>query len=319
MVRPAAAADTDPVLIASTNQITAGSGVTTALDYSGGASGGLTYFRVSNVATDPSPTSVSAYDLNGAVVGTVGLASRTRTGVAGLSQVDGGSGVVGVATGGASAYGVWGDSGSGIGVFCSSTSGYALVASGNGRIGMASFLPVGPPTTGSFAIHDIVGDEQGDLWACIAGGTPGTWRKLTAAPPAKVVSFHPLAPARVYDSRTVNGGAGPLVFPATRNISVADARNLTTGAATVPNYVPAGAVAITCNVTVVNTQGVGGFLTLNPGGTTTVSAATINWFGPNQILNNGVTLAVDTNRVLTAVVGPNQATDFVVDVTGYFL
>jgi len=246
--------------------------------------------------------------------------------VAGVSEVTNGTGVVGVAPNGASAFGVWGDSAGGSGVYGSSASGtalygrsntgYSVYVGGAGRLGFASFLPVGPPTTGTFALRDIVGDDQGDIWVCVAAGSPGSWRRITAPEPSGG-GFHPLPPTRVYDSRAENGGAGPLVAPVSRNVSVADGRDLKTGAVTVPGLVPAGAVAVTCNVTVVNTQPPGGFLTLNPGGLTSASAATINWFGAAQILNNGVTVAVDGNRLLTVVAG-GSGTDFVIDVTGYF-
>lgn len=65
-------------------------------------------------------------------------------------------------------------------------------------------------------------------------------------------------------------------------MSVEDARSLDTGAVTTADIVPAGAVAVTANVTVVNTVGAG-FLAVNPGGDTEVKAATVNWYarGPD--------------------------------------
>jgi hypothetical protein len=87
------------------------------------------------------------------------------------------------------------------------------------------------------------------------------------------------------------------------------------------DVVPAGATAISCNVTVVNTVG-GGFLTVNPGGNLTVGGATVNWFATGQILNNGVIVQINsTTREVTVIAGGTTGTrtDFVIDVTGYFI
>ena len=91
------------------------------------------------------------------------------------------------------------------------------------------------------------------------------------------------------------------------------------GAVVTADVIPAGATAITANVTVVNTVQ-SGFLTVNPGGTTDINAATVNWFASGQILNNGVTLTISATRQVTVIAGGTDAssTHFVIDVTGYF-
>ena len=145
----------------------------------------------------------------------------------------------------------------------------------------------------------------------------GVYRKLAGTGTAG--AFHALSPARLYDSRAAAPSVGSIATGGTRTLSMADKRDLTTGNVTTANYVPAGATAITCNVTVVNTAG-SGFLTVNPGGTTEVNAATINWFGAGQILNNGVTVTLNAAREVTVICGGSGASaDFVIDVTGYFL
>lgn len=159
----------------------------------------------------------------------------------------------------------------------------------------------------------------GDLWWCVASGTPGVWRKLSG--PGSAGAFHALTPGRVYDSRNAQpaGSVGPLANLQTRTISVADRRLLTAdGGVELSNFVPAGATAITANVTVVNTVG-SGFLTINPGGVTGVGAAAINWAGPNEILNNGLNLTLNATRQVTVVCGGGGSTHFVIDVSGYFL
>jgi hypothetical protein len=70
-------------------------------------------------------------------------------------------------------------------------------------------------------------------------------------------------------------------------------------------------------VTVVETQG-SGFLTINPGGNVDIAAAAINWSASNLILNNGVILTLNGARELTVVCGGGGATQFVIDVTGYY-
>lgn len=103
-----------------------------------------------------------------------------------------------------------------------------------------------------------------------------------------------------------------------RLVSVASGRTLDTGAVNAPNVVPVGATAIACNVTVDRTQNQG-FLAVNPGGNTTVSASTINWFASNQTLANGVIVTISASREVTVIAGGGGATDFIIDVTGYFL
>jgi hypothetical protein len=93
---------------------------------------------------------------------------------------------------------------------------------------------------------------------------------------------------------------------------------MTTGAITNPNFIPANATAVFANVAVVNTVD-SGYLTINPGGVTTVSASTINWGTSNQIQANGVSLTLDNARQVTVVAGGSGSTDFLIDIFGYWL
>jgi len=166
---------------------------------------------------------------------------------------------------------------------------------------------------------EIVCDGNGDLWYCATGGTPGAWRKL--AGPASAGSFHAVTPGRVYDSRAgTPQPSGALTLNQSRLVSVAARRSVATGAVEQADFVPAGATAVTANVTVVDTIGAG-FLTVNPGGVTSRGAATINWSASGQILNNGVTLTLNGSREVTVVAGGSgiSGTHVVIDVTGYFL
>ena len=166
-------------------------------------------------------------------------------------------------------------------------------------------------------LGELVMDTDGNLWLCVAPGTPATGASCPA-PPAPAASTPSRRPAPT-TSRVAQPAPGALASGASRTLSVARKRNTVNGADE-GVLVPAGASAISCNVTVVNTLA-GGFVTLNPGGTTTVDGATVNWSGSGQILNNGVIVRLNDALEVTAVVGGTAATrtDLVIDVTGYFL
>lgn len=207
----------------------------------------------------------------------------------------------------------------GIGVLAVADTGYGVAArGGSGAIIMASFSSTAPPQrAGSWRRGTLDVDSGGSIWFCVETGTPGKWRQL--AGPTTAGAFHPLTPGRVYDSRQALPLQGVLASPATRTISVADRRNPTGGAVVQADFVPAGAIAVAANITVISVAG-RGFLTVNPGGVTTADASTINWFAAGQNLANGVILSLNTNRELTVVAGgAGASTNFIVDITGYWL
>lgn len=265
---------------------------------------------------------------SGTGLGVSGTTASGNAGVAGYNQ----GAKDGVFGSGASGPGVHGLSATGIGVLAESnggapgvsgrsTAGYGVAARG-GTAAVILIPSQGAPAGRSVAagLGAIDVDTNGDVWVCTSAGTPGTWRKV--AGPATAGAFHPVTPGRVYDSRVANptGLVGALATGATRTISVADRRNFTTGAVELASFVPAGATAITANVTVVETAGAG-FVTLNPGGVTTATTAGINWSAAGQILNNGQNITLDASRQVTLVCGggTGAATHLVIDVTGYFL
>ena len=198
--------------------------------------------------------------------------------------------------------------------------GYAIAAEGqNGAILLTSTQ--GPPNgrvlrAVSSGVLDV--DTNGDLWFSVAAGLPGTWRKIAGSTTAG--AFHAIAPMRAYDSRkSAYSEHGVIANGTTRLVSVADSHNVADGALLVSEVVPAGATAIAANVTVTGTTGTGYFC-INPGGTTTLGASTINWFGAGQTLANGVVLAVNDNRKVTIVAGNAAGSAHcIIDVTGYWL
>ena len=244
----------------------------------------------------------------GGVFGAAGKLSGTAPSTA--------NGVLGsVFGGGARGAGVYGVSSS---VVAGASPGVRARSAAGPAVQMEAIL-AGRPTTGTWMVGALVPDTAGHLWYCTASGTPGSWIDL-AAPIPSVVGFHALTPTRVYDSRVAVPSPGPIAAGQQRELSVKDGRSLETGAITVADLVPYGASAITANVTVVETVGAG-FLAINPGGGTTVNAATVNWFASGQILNNGVNLSirlVDRTVNVIAGGGSGSQTHFVIDVTGYF-
>lgn len=190
----------------------------------------------------------------------------------------------------------------------------------NGSMVTAQLEPSagGPPTLINRAYNQgaLVVDNAGALWYCVTSGTPGTWRQLSGATTAG--AFHPVTPGRVYDSRCAQPSPGPISSGGVRLLSVAAQRDINNGTITNANFIPANATAVFANVAVVNTVG-SGYLTINPGGVTTVSASTINWGTSDQTQSNGVSLTLDNIRQVTVIAGGPGATDFLIDVFGYWL
>ena len=295
MAPAASAADTDPLLVGGTATTSANSATTTALDYTTAQPRSVTgnakaYFAV----TEGGATDV----LTTAILGVAG--TNVVDAVGGATSAPNGTGVVGFAIDGV---GVAGLSQTFIGVAGVSAGSADLVALGTGVIGMVSHLPALPPTVGRYITGDIARDDGGNLFVCVQGGTPGSWRRL--AGPATAGAFVPISPQRVYDSRT----GTKIATNEERTISVA----VTAAGAPV---VPAGALAVALTLTVTETEDVGGFLAVRPAGTPYANTSSINWFGPNQNIATTVMSALGGDRQL--VVRALNRTHFVVDVTGYF-
>lgn len=166
-------------------------------------------------------------------------------------------------------------------------------------------------TNGQFKVDD------GDLWFCVDdGSSTRRWRKITGAGVAG--AFHAVTPGRVHDSRPGNGGAGPLVTGLNRTISVANRINPSGGAVVENNFIPAGAAAVTLNITAVTTVG-NGYFGVNPGGNTTLGASSINWTS-GQTVANGIVCALNGSRQLTVIAGgAATSSNFIIDITGYYL
>lgn len=235
-------------------------------------------------------------------------------GVYGRNDGSGGVGVYGqhVAASTEAGTGVIGVSNAGAGVVGNGTTA-DLQAGGSGRILLNSAGAASPPATGT--VGTIARDAGGSMWVCVA---TNQWRRI--AGPTVAGALVAITPTRVYDSRQALPTPGVIQSGQTRNVSVKDGRATGGGAVTVPDLVPAGATAVMANVTVASTTGAG-YLAINPGGVTTVSASTINWFGSGQTLANGVLLTINpSTREVTVYCGDGAgvSTHFIIDVTGYY-
>ena len=133
------------------------------------------------------------------------------------------------------------------------------------------------------------------------------------------VSYHPISPVRAVDTRIAAYGASAGIFaPGTnRVISVADGHDLTTGAVTLANAVPAGATAITYNLTAADPVGGSNFLAITAGDATSFSASALNYNGTS--IANGGTAPIASDRTVKIFNGaPPASTHVIIDITGYF-
>ncbi len=255
-------------------------------------------------------TSTSNYGVYGASTSSYGVAGRSANssgvvgvgavgdGVYGLSESGGGNGVKGETLVGAGLVGI---APSGVGVLLRSKATHLRLE-----------LPAGTraaPILDAIAHQagDIVRDSAGDLWACVAGGTPGTWRKL--AGPSTAGSFHVLAaPARIYDSR-VGGAQGPKAPLTNGTARVLDLKGGSSG-------VPAGATAALVTILLVNAATGDGNATIWANGVSKPSANTMVWGGSAKRFSTLALTALDS--AARCQISASTTTDVVLDVVGYY-
>jgi len=127
-------------------------------------------------------------------------------------------------------------------------------------------------------------------------------------------TFVPINPFRAYDSRSYANafmfGGREIYFDV-----LSDQYNTP--------VIPTNAVAVTYNLTVTSTVA-SGYLAVYPGNTTWPGNSSINWSATGQTLANGGTVAVgyyDAPGQIRVLCGPSGllGTDFILDITGYFV
>jgi hypothetical protein len=128
---------------------------------------------------------------------------------------------------------------------------------------------------------------------------------LSIAQPA---TFKGIEPVRLLDTRTGAGLSGRFLAGSPRNFQVAGRAGI-----------PAGATAITGNLTVVNPSN-GWAVYLGPNQTANPTSSTVN-FKVGQTIPNGLTVALSSNGSLWATFMSTlgNTTDLLLDVTGYYM
>jgi len=123
-------------------------------------------------------------------------------------------------------------------------------------------------------------------------------------------TYHPVAPVRLLDTRYGNGLTGKLVAGTPRTFQI-------TGRGGASN-VPAGATAVTANVTVTK-AGAASSVYLGPAEVAHPSTATFN-FNANDNTASGSTIAIDpvAGTMSVTYMAASGTTDLVLDVSGYF-
>lgn len=331
--QPAAATDTDPIKIGQTNNV--GASRTVATHTGTGAVSFL--FRTESAfngsfASYPAALggwSGSTARPNG-IYGYTNVADNAAAGVVGVSEK---SEAVGVkadnpSIGGTALQANAPENG---GTAVNANGGFAGVSAEGFQHGVvasggysALLLPpsnaVAPPDRtngqpgGSIDVQLLSDSGAASLWFCSAPGAPGVWQKL--AGPFTAGAFHAIEPKRVYDSRSPLPTPGKIAAGANRVVSLADGRNLATGAVERAGLVPDGATAVTYNLTVAGTEG-SGFVAVSPGGAATFGASTINWGAANSTVANAGVVKLDPSRQVK-VFAEGSATHVIIDITGYY-
>jgi hypothetical protein len=157
---------------------------------------------------------------------------------------------------------------------------------------------------------EMICDVNGDVWVCVAAGSPGTWRHVAGT--TTTGSLHLLAsPKRVYSSRPEDEpvSVGPKTpLSATRTI---DCKQGSSG-------VPAGATGVVLNVTAIAASA-NGYLSVSPGSTGFSGTSTLNWSANGAVVANGVTVGTGAGATIDVTIGGGGTANFIVDVMGYYL
>jgi hypothetical protein len=242
------------------------------------------------------------------------FASAFQFGVVGTGP-ENGYGVFGYSPTGAGSVGVLGRADAGIGVVAASNTGISLLVRDGGRM-QQQLRAAGAPAAGTFNIGEMIRDGLGDMYICTAGGTPGTWRKVTAQHPAYANaggSINLLAhPIRLIDSR---GNGAPITNSNTRFTHLVPLDAQVTGTVADGLSVPAGATGILGNLTATDSLG-SGYALVWPTGVTTPGTSNINFSSTSGAIANYFISALSTDGKLS-VMCAFAATNLIVDIFGF--
>ena len=182
---------------------------------------------------------------------------------------------------------------------------------GNGTSMSATSPPFNSTTEGISATINVSSWSNGSHTIRVrARDVAGNWGTTTSvvlvvSPPA---TFTALTPARLLDTRVNNGLNGAFSVGVPRTFQVSGRGG-----------VPAGAVAVTGNLTVTE-QTAAGYIFLGPTPIAAPTSSTLN-FPLNDNRANGVTVALGAGGTLSAtyVAPAGNTTALIFDVTGYFV
>jgi hypothetical protein len=279
-------------------------------------------------------------------------ASDSGPGVVGTSNDVGlpdgldGFGVAGESAGGVGVYGrdlstgsgVTGTSDEGVGVKASSTKGRGLVAEGGtyGVVAVGALAPlylsplrtVGPPiSTDDLRLKgEVYVDDDGAVYVCTVGGSPGTWRQLAGGAPryfnkigvagalGQAGSVNLLKTAvRIFNPAVAHSPAAP-----SRAAGVLHAGNpqtlQITGTKVDSIAVPAGAVGVIGTVTVVEPSGAGDIRLYPEAGS--VPGTTNLTFSKKVSASNFCVVALNAAGQIS-IEAVTSATNATLDVTGF--
>jgi hypothetical protein len=169
----------------------------------------------------------------------------------------------------------------------------------------------GVNVTGPGTITAITGAHATGLVDVVVSGAGGTGtlaKSFFYSPAPGPTGFFTVPPCRVVDTRNATGPSGGPALTATRT------RSFTLAGAC---GIPASAVAVSANLTVISSAG--GYISLFPGNALPLGTSTVN-FGAGQVrANNSVLiLATDGTGTVGVLNSSTTATNFLLDVNGYF-
>lgn len=226
-----------------------------------------------------------------------------------------GNGVLGTATGGGG-YGVWGTSDTGYGVVGSSGSGIDVQVGGEGgqgRLAQRLQASAGAPTSGGYSAGEQIRDHNGDLWLCVASGSPGTW--VRASHPVAGYSGGAISylskPIRLLDTRgsdpnAQHNGGGPYTAPGSPyNLQIAGVNWMSV-------LVPGNAVGAIGKLTVISGASGSGFVALVPSGSGSPTTGTLP-YGPNQIVATGFNVGLGGSPASLDIYIGGTPVDIVID------
>ena len=264
------------------------------------------YARVTDLPANPGGTGVfaSAGGVENPYVGT-----GTSIGVLSTAKAGGFGVVSSIPVGSASSIGVLSMTPDGYGVVSISNTGVALVAGGGGRIQQA-LRTLGAPTVGTYGAGEQIRDAAGDMYICIANGTPGTWRKVTAQAPGFSNSGGSInllsTPIRLLDTRPgtaapINNGFARVTGNTTLTIQITGTAVITPDGSL---SVPAGAKGVIGNITIIRPDGEGYAQVWPSGAPPTTSTINYGPINASPAIANSFTCGLTTDgkvNILTYV------------------